>query len=318
MFDINVALDDNGRMDLFLNGKMVPEAEAQVSVHDAGLQHGVGLFETMVARNGRVFRLRQHLGRLADSAVKLGLAQELHIEPLADAVRQTLAHNGLKEARVRLTLTAGTVSLLRAPAGATAAPPQPTLLIVATPPTQYDPSWFAQGIKVLIAPAGANPFDQLAGHKTLAYWGRLRALRQAASAGAGEAIWLNVTNHLAGGCVSNVFLVRDGALLTPIARGEEAPDALPAPVLPGITRAAVLELAQQRALTIDKRMLSVSDLLDADEVFLTNASWGVLPVTSVEKKTIGDGQVGAVTSALRAGWEKLVADETAAGDENTL
>ncbi len=300
-------------MDVFLNGRMIPQDQAQVSIDDAGLQHGVGLFETMAASNGRVFRLHQHLQRLEGSATALGLAEELHLEPLAQAVNQTLEHNKLTEARVRLTLTAGTVSLLRAPSGA-AAPPQPTLLIVATPPTQYDPTWFARGIKVLIAPAGANPFDQLAGHKTLAYWGRLRALRQAASAGAGEAIWLNVTNHLAGGCVSNVFLVREGRLLTPIARGEEAAEALPAPVLPGITRQAVIELAQDRGLTIEKRMLTVTDLLDADEVLLTNSSWGVLPVTSVERKVIGDGQVGPVTNDLRSVWLEMVQRETADAD----
>jgi branched-subunit amino acid aminotransferase/4-amino-4-deoxychorismate lyase len=151
----------------------------------------------------------------------------------------------------------------------------------------------------------------MAGHKTLAYWGRLRTLRQAASAGAGEAIWLNVTNHLASGAVSNIFLVKDNELLTPFARGEEVPAALPAPVLPGVTREAVIELAQAASLPLQRRMLSVNDLLEADEVFLTNSSWLILPVTKVEKKPIGEGKVGPVTQRLRESLLDLIARETA-------
>ena len=158
------------------------------------------------------------------------------------------------------------------------------MVVTAAPPTQYDAGFFEQGITALIARPGANPFDPAAGHKTLAYWSRLRTLRQAAAAGAGEAIWLNVTNHLASGAVSNLFIVKDETLLTPYARGEEVPEALPAPVLPGITRAAVIELAHTLDLPVQRRMLSVNDLLEADEVFLTNSSWLVLPVSRVEKK----------------------------------
>jgi branched-subunit amino acid aminotransferase/4-amino-4-deoxychorismate lyase len=296
-------------MDVYLNGRMVDPCKAQVSVEDAGFTHAVGLFETMAARNRRVFRMDRHLARINDSAQQLGLARSLDIDMLRSAIAQTLEHNKLTDARVRLSITAGQVSMLGPGDGA----PQQTVLISATEPTQYDPAYFEQGIKVLIAPPGANPFDQLAGHKTLAYWGRLRTLRQAAAAGAGEAIWLNVTNHLASGAVSNIFIVKDGSLLTPYARGEEVEGALPAPVLPGITRAAVLEIAEQQNIPIQKRMLDVNDLLEADEVFLTNSSWHVLPVTSVEKKNIGDGQVGAMTSQLRQSLLETIERETQAG-----
>ncbi len=296
-------------MDVYLNGRMIPQDQATLSVEDAGFQHAVGLFETMIARQGKAFRLEQHLLRLARSAQELGLARELNLPSLAKAVEQTLSRNKLTDARLRLTVTAGTVSLL-----SKAAPKEiePTVLVIASPPTQYDPAYFEQGIRVVIAPPGANPFDAMAGHKSLSYWSRLRTLRQAAAVGAGEAIWLNVTNHLASGAVSNLFLVKDGVLLTPYARGEEVQNALPAPVLPGITRQAILDLAEEHELTVERRMLSVDDLLDADEVFLTNSSWLVLPVTSVERKTIADGQVGAITQELRSAMLELVQGETAA------
>ena len=109
----------------------------------------------------------------------------------------------------------------------------------------------------------------------------------------------NYDDISASGAVSNVFLVKDGQLLTPLARGEEQGGALAAPVLPGITRAEVIRIAESHRISVQRRMLTVSDLLEADELFLTNSSWQVLPATRVEKKDIGDGKVGAVTRQLR-------------------
>ena len=302
-------------MDVFLNGKMIPPDQALLPVDDAGFQHAVGLFETMSAHHGRVFRLTQHLDRLRDSATQLGLARDLDVVALTQAVQMTLDHNKIDQARIRLTVTPGSMSML---AGGTsggtsggASGGAGTVLIQPTPPTQYDPQYFQDGITVLIAQPGANPFDPLAGHKTLNYWGRLRTLRQAASAGAGEAIWMNITNHLAGGAISNLFLVKDGELLTPIARGEEVEKSLPAPVLPGITRAAVIELAKGQGITTHKRMLSIDDLVEADEVFLTNSSWQVLPVSRVEKAEVGDGKAGEMTTKLRGALLELIEKETA-------
>jgi branched-subunit amino acid aminotransferase/4-amino-4-deoxychorismate lyase len=292
-------------MKVYLNGKIVDASEALISVEDAGFQHSVGLFETMLASHGKVFRLGQHLERLAKSAQELGLARQISIHPLAEIVNQTLEANNLTEARIRLTMTAGSMSLLRP--GTTEV--QPTVLVVVSEPTRYDPAYFEKGVLVLVAPPGANPFDAMAGHKTLNYWPRLRTLRQAASAGAGEAIWLNVSNHLASGCVSNVFLIKDGTLFTPIARGEEVEGALPAPVLPGITRDVVLEIADDLDIPTQKKMLSVAELLDADEVFLTNSSWLILPVHAVEKKTIGEGIAGKTTRLLREKLLKRIEEE---------
>ena len=161
------------------------------------------------------------------------------------------------------------------------------MAIVPSEPTRFADGYFEKGITVVVHGPGANPFDETAGRKTLNYWERLRSLRRAATVGAGEAIWLNITNHLASGAVSNVLLVKDGQLLTPFARGEEVKGALAAPVLPGITRAAVIECAEKRGIDVVRRMLTVDDLLEADEVLLTNSGWGVLPVTKIEKHVGG-------------------------------
>jgi branched-subunit amino acid aminotransferase/4-amino-4-deoxychorismate lyase len=288
-------------MDVWLNGRWLPLGDARVSAFDAGLQHGVGLFETMKVAHGRVWRLDDHLARLARSAVLLRLTGRLETAPLAEVVRQALERSGLSDARIRLTVTGGDLNLL---ARGEAAPARhdPTILVAVQPPTRYPEDFFTKGIRVTVADAKANPLDPFAGHKTLWYWPRLAELQAAAAKGAGEALWFSVTNHLACGCVSNAFAVRDGKLLTPFARGEEPNGALPSPVLPGVTRGRMLELAAAAGIPLERRMMTYDDLSGADEIFLTNTSWGVLPVVGVEAVEVGRGKPGPVTARLREAW----------------
>ncbi len=310
---------------LWINGEFVEPEQAEISPLDAGLQHGVGLFETMLAARGRVFRLHRHLERLQVSARALGLSESVRLNPLAEAVRRVVERAGLERARVRLTMTGGDLRML-GPTGA--GPTTPTLVISAQPASERPQDVFERGALVMVASARVNPLDPTQGHKTLNYWMRLRELREAARSGASEALMLQVTNHVAGGAVSNVFVVKDGVARTPIARGEEAEVAaeasgellagvpgsgsgggrsLSSPVLPGITRAFVRETLEAEGLVVERRMLGVSDVLDADEVFLTNSQWGALPVTRVEGKTIGSGKVGARARAVIEAWEAAVA-----------
>lgn len=286
---------------VWLDGAFVERERALVSAFDAGLQHAVGLFETMSAVGGRVRMLDDHLERLIDSARTLGLSESLRFNPLREAVRRVAERAGPERARIRLTVTGGDLNML-ASGGARAH--DPTVLIVAQPATAYPAAMFERGVRVTIADLRINPLNPFEGHKTLNYWARLRELQVAAAKGAGEAVTLQVTNHLCGGAVSNVFLVKDGALSTPIARGEEEAGAIPSPVLPGITRRAVMGLAEGMGIDCARRMLSVEELLGADEVFLTNSSWGVLPVTQVEARVIGSGGVGEVTRSLREGVDR--------------
>lgn len=288
---------------VFLNGKFLEREEARVSAFDAGFQHGVGLFETMLARldegEAAVFRLDEHLDRLTGSAKELGLSDSLRKNALAEAVRTTAEKSGLPRSRIRLTITGGDLNLLSA-AGSRGT--DPTVLIVAQPATEYPTEMFDRGVSVVIADARANPLNPFEGHKTLNYWWRLRSLQEAAAKRAAESVVLQVSNHLCGGCVSNLFIVRGGVLYTPIARGEEEPGAIPSPVLPGIVRSAVIDWAAEKRIGVSRQMLSVNDLMDADEVFLTNSSWGVLPVVKVEAEAVGDGVVGEVSRAMRERW----------------
>ncbi|MFM2165153.1 MAG: hypothetical protein RL325_1590 [Planctomycetota bacterium] len=287
----------------WINGQFVDAADARVGFFDAGFQHGIGLFETMLARGGAVLRLEAHLERLAASARELRLFDPLRIEPLAEAVQVTLARNGMQDARIRVTLTAGDMG--RPFAGANAAgekpaAPQPTVAVHVQPPTRYPEELFANGVAVSIAENRANPHDPFAGHKTSMYWPRIAAVQRAAERACAEALWFSISSHLAGGSVSNVFLAKDGALRTPFARGEDA--AVRSPVLPGCTRAAVILWAEGTGIAVERAHLSIEDVLSADEIFLTNSSWGVMPVVRVERHQVGAGSPGPIARAMRERW----------------
>jgi len=296
-------------MEVWLNGHFIPIDDARVSAFDAGLQHAVGLFETMLARRGKIFRPEAHMERLERSATELRLTERLHTDALAQAVDQTIERNGLTDARIRLTVSGGDLNLLtRSPERRPKSAVDPTILIHAQPPQKYPDEFFDRGVTATVANARLNPLNPFESHKTLNYWPRLFQLQNAAAVGAAESLWFTVSNHLAGGSVSNVFVVKDGVIETPIARGEEETIAgeegvsLPSPVLPGITRDTIFNICEAEDRRIVRRMLDINDVLGADEVFLTNSSWGVLPVTRVERETIGDGKVGDVTTHLREAW----------------
>lgn len=328
---------------VFLDGRFLARDDARLSAFDAGVQHGVGLFETMSATGtkdgARVFRLWHHLDRLATSAKALGLTESLDAEALGEAVGETVRRSELaaiegQRARVRLTITGGDLNLLQSEGKSVA---RPTVLIHVQPATPYPEAMFERGVTAAVADLRLNPFDPTQGHKTLNYWARLRELQRASGRHAGEALVFQVTNHLAGGAVSNAVLVRDGVVMTPIARGEEqeiaeslgagpgapprvvaggggATAAMPSPVLPGVTRRFVLATARSQGLRVERRMLTIDDVFAADEVMLTNSSWGVLPVVRVEQHLIATGEVGEVTRSLRAAWLAAQTAEPEEGD----
>lgn len=308
---------------VFLNGQFIDDlAGARVGALDAGLQHGVGVFETLTAgvHGDRPWALHldEHVERLAASAAELGLSRALRVGPLGEAALETVRRAGHARARVRITITGGDQSMLGAAQAATsggAPAPKPaheaTVLIVAAPATEYPRAMFERGVRVVLADAKANPFNPHESHKTLNYWWRLRALQHAAGAQAGEAMVFSVTNHLCGGCVSNVLLIKDKQAFTPVARGEEQDDprsrlttgaALPSPVRPGVTRGWAIDELIGEGTVVHRQLLTIDDVLKADEVMLTNSSWGVLPVTAVEAHTVGDGAPGPVTKMLMERW----------------
>jgi branched-subunit amino acid aminotransferase/4-amino-4-deoxychorismate lyase len=246
---------------------------------------------------------------------------------LAQAVNNALERSELKEARLRLTVTGGDLNMLRS--GNSGGANDPTVIVVPQPPTPYPEQFFTAGVSVILAPGRLNPWSTSAGHKTIDYWERIRTLQQAATVGAGEALWADPAARVLSGCVSNLFLVKDGVLHTPPARGEQDRGQDVPPVLPGITREAVLEVARDAGIKVEFTMPGMDDVLEADELFLTNSSWQVLPITglllrvrdsedadgddvSLQHNPVGDGSVGAMSADLRGSLMGLIDRETTA------
>jgi branched-chain amino acid aminotransferase len=295
---------------VWLNGQFVPENEAGVSLRDAGLLHGAGVFTTMRSRAGKVFRLDAHLRRLRNSCEALFIPHQFKDEVLVHAAVELLARNQLTEARLRLTVTRGAVS--QDPLHGTRV--EPNVFLTAAQLDPYPEEYYRKGLTViLLDEQKLNPYDMQAGHKTLDYLSRLSALREANRRQAGEALWFNVHNYLQSGSISNVFVVKDGRLLTPPTAGEmrEQQVARDIPysrsnVLPGITRAAVIELAGANSIAVETTAVDVNRLLDADEVFLTNSIMQIMPVCRIERKQIGQDKPGPVTITLIEKFDRLV------------
>jgi branched-chain amino acid aminotransferase len=280
---------------VWLNGEMVPSREASLSVHNGGWLHGAGLFETMRAEYGRVFRLENHLNRLMRSAEKILSPVDRELLPTQTIAGDLMRENGLVNARMRLTVTSGDVL-------DTVRDGQDRLTVCATVAAleSYPTELYKSGVSVKISSFRQTRFDPVVGHKTTSYLPRLLAMREAHASGCAEVIWFTHENLLAEGSISNVFVVKGGVVRTP---------PVDTPVLPGIARGVVLELCNELSIGFEERSLTINDLLDADEVFLTNSIMQVLPVRMVERHEIASGLPGAITNQLLQGYRNSVRKE---------
>jgi branched-chain amino acid aminotransferase len=278
---------------VFLNDNLIEMEAARVSVTDGGFLYGAGLFETMRSRGGVVFRLNDHLGRLLFSAEALSIVHSYDRDYLRAAVYRVLEANGLADARLRLTLTSG-------PLAETPEQRRATLALMATEFTSYPPDYYRAGVMVILCPFRANTTDPTHGHQTTSFLPRLVALDLARQRQAAEALWFTQDSRLAAGSLSSVFLVKDAVLQAPLVETAALVD--PA-------RRVIREAAEQQSIELVEKDLHIADVLEADEIFLTNVVMEVLPVVGVEKHTVGGGKVGPVTQRLRQAFQAAVERE---------
>lgn len=282
---------------VYLNGRLVPRGRALISAFDHGFLYGYGLFETMRAYNGVIFRLDSHLARLRRSAGVLGFTAKLAGIDLESACQQTLLANNLKEASIRLMVTAGPGEPIPDPATTS----QPTVLVMARRYRPIPAQVYQQGYRAIISELRRDSLSPLSQVKASNYLISYMARQEARAAGADEALLLNERNLLSEGSTTNIFLVLGKFVLTPH---------LHCGLLPGITREAVLELAGSLGLEAAEWELGERDLFQAQEAFLTNSLIQVMPLTQVSGQPVGSGQPGLITRKLMAAYRKLVARET--------
>jgi branched-chain amino acid aminotransferase len=278
-----------------LNGVLMPAEQGYISVFDSAFMQGVGLFETLRSYRGRAFRIEQHVDRLLHSARALGWQTLPDPEALSEAVQRVIGAVESDDARVRLTVSTGS---LRAAAGE--GPPELTVVASASPGGNSPPELYRKGVTVIVSKWRQSRFDPTVGHKTTSYFARLASLREAHARGAFEALWLTPEGQVAEGAISSVFAVVNDELLTP---------PLDTPVLPGITRATVIELAAEQRIPAREEPLMLDDLLEADELFLTNSMMELMPVVRIERTAIGTEKPGELTLRLAEAYARRVQRE---------
>ena len=279
---------------IWLNGKLVAAADAHVSVFDHGLLYGDGVFEGLRSYNGKVFRLDQHLHRLEDSGRAIRLEIPMSREELANATYETLKANNITDGYLRLCVTRG-VGALGLAISKTACP---SVFIIADQIELYPKELYEKGMAIVSSSVVRNHPNAVSPRiKSMNYLNNILAKIEAMDAGVYEAIMYNHQGNVAECTGDNIFLIRDGVVLTP---------PLNAGILEGITRDAVIELIQKRGIRLREIDLSRYDVYAADECFLTGSAAEVIPVTQVDNRLIGDGKPGPVTRQLITDFRKLV------------
>jgi branched-chain amino acid aminotransferase len=280
-----------------IDGQIVADEQAKISVLDHGLLYGDGLFEGIRVRAGRVFRLEQHMARLRLGARFLGLELPFEAARMASIVTDAVRAFGRQEAYVRLLVTRGEGPLGVDPTTCK----RPTVICIAAEIGLYSAEQRAQGLSVITSSyRRPSPDAQDVAIKTLNYLGSALAKQEARRQGADEALLLNQSGRVAEASVANIFALRGRALSTPPAIDG---------CLEGINRAAVLEIASNLGFSVAERSLGRRDLLAADEVFLTGSGAGVVGVRSLDGRAIGRGRTGEVTLELERRHRELAETE---------
>jgi branched-chain amino acid aminotransferase len=260
----------------YVDGKFVPADEAVIPVTDLAVLRGLGAFDFLRTYAGKPFCLQAHLERLEASTRKIGLRFPWQLDALARLVMETLSRNSHKESNVRVIITGGSSLDFMNPQG------NPRLIIMVSPLPDMPAWWYSDGIHVITQMA-ERP---LAGAKSINYVQASLALETARDKGAQEAIYTVPQGLVLEGTTSNIFAVTAGRLITP-GRG----------ILPGITRQVILDLARSH-FSVQIRDVFLSELIEADEVFICGTNKGIVPVVKVDETVIGNGKPGPKTRLL--------------------
>jgi len=278
---------------IYIAGKLVPQEDAKISVFDHGLLYSDGVFEGLRSYSGKVFRLQAHVERLYNSAKAIWLTIPLSPKQMSDAISDTVRANDIVDGYIRAIVTRGAGSLGLDPNKCS----NPQVIIIADAISLYPPELYENGLEIVTVsvmrthPAALNPRI-----KSLNYLNNILAKIEGLQAGCIEALMLNHKGEIAECTGDNIFLVRKGVLYTP---------PIDAGILEGVTRDAVIELAQQAGIEVREVPLTKHDVYIADEVFLTGTAAEVIPVVKVDSRTIGSGKPGPMTLDLKKRFHAL-------------
>ncbi|MDO8730188.1 MAG: branched-chain-amino-acid transaminase [Candidatus Omnitrophota bacterium] len=278
---------------IYLNGKLVDASEAKISVYDHGLLYGDGVFEGIRSYGSLVFKLKEHVDRLFESAHTILLKIPMTKKEMMEAVVATLKANKLTDAYVRLVVTRGTGDLGLDPRKCDKA----TLFIITDKIVLYPERVYREGMEIVTVPTPRNLPEALNPQiKSLNYLNNILAKIEATNAGVQEALMLSAHGYVAECTGDNIFIIKGGALLTPPPY---------AGLLKGITRGCVMDLARKAKIPVREEMMTRHDLYNAEECFLTGTAAEIAPIVKIDGRTIGSAKPGTVTLRLMKAFRAL-------------
>ncbi|MFH1046324.1 MAG: branched-chain-amino-acid transaminase [Candidatus Omnitrophota bacterium] len=279
---------------VYVNGKYYEKKDAKISVFDHGLLYGDGVFEGIRSYNRRVFKLKEHIERLFESAKSIMLEIPLTPKEMLAAVIGTLRTNQLNDAYIRVVATRGEGDLGLDPRKCKGAG---SVIIIADKIVLYPQELYRNGLEIITVPTVRNLPEALNPQiKSLNYLNNILAKIEAVNCGYQEAIMLDSLGYVAECTGDNIFIVKRGELYTP-------PQCMG--TLRGITRDAVLEIAKKKHTATHEHVLTRHEVFISDEVFLTGTAAEIIPVVKVDGRKIGNGRPGAITLALIKEFHKL-------------
>lgn len=290
--------DPDPNLKIWFDGKIIPVADAKVSIFDHALLYGDGVFEGIRSYNGRIFECTAHLKRFFASAKGIDLALPWTMEQLEKGLEDALEANGLKkpdkDAYFRLVATRGVGKLGISPRRTW----KPTVFAIASTISMYPPEVYTDGMSIIVCSFVRNHGNAMPPQiKSLNYLNNILGKIEAHEANVPEAIMMNHLGNVAEATGDNVFIIRNGQIQTP---------PVSAGILEGITRNTIIRLAREHGYEAVERDLCRMELYSADEVFLTGTGAQVVPVISIDKRQIGNGKPGPITRFLMDTYEKLV------------
>jgi branched-chain amino acid aminotransferase len=282
---------------VFFNGQIVPAAEAVISPYDHGFLYGDGAFEGIRVYGGRVFKLKEHIERLYSSARTLMIVMPGSVEDMIRSVLDLVKKNEVDDGYIRITISRG-VGLGLDPRACKSA----TVIVMTDKLALYPPEMYTNGLEVVTVSTRIPPSQCIEPRvKSLGkYVCNIQAKIEANRVGAGEGLMLNVEGYVAEATGDNIFLIKNGEIVTPSPY---------AGILEGITRNTVMELARSKGYSVRETMFTLFDVYTTDECFLTGTAAEVIPVVRVDGRTIGNGIPGPVTLDLMAAFRNYTKSE---------
>lgn len=278
---------------VYIDGTLYPKSAAKISVYDHGLLYGDGVFEGIRVYSGRIFRLKKHIDRLYESAAGIRLQIPVSREELEQAVIDTVKANGMVDVYIRLVVTRGEGDLGIDPKNCS----RSSVIIIVDQIQLYGEKLYQEGIQIITASTRRISPDMISQRvKSLNYLNSICAKMEAGLAGVPESLMLNADGYVCECSADNIFIVKNGELLTP------SPEF---PILLGITRAVVMDIAVKKGVPVRELPLTLHDVYVAEECFLTGTGAELIPVISVDGRIIGSGKPGSVTGMLLEEFRSL-------------